>query len=34
MEVVIFASETSKNTFDFGILEKEIKAKLTEIVKA
>lgn len=34
IEVVIFASETSKNTFDFGILEKEIKAKLTEIVKA
>jgi len=34
MEVVIFASETSKNTFDFGVLEKEIKAKLTEIVKA
>lgn len=34
IEVVIFAAETSKNTFDFGILEKEIKAKLTEIVKA
>ena len=34
LEVVIFAAETSKNTFDFGILEKEIKEKLTAIVKA
>ena len=34
IEVVIFAAETSKNIFDFGILEKEIKAKLIEIVKA
>lgn len=34
IEVVIFAAETSKNTFDFGILEKEIKAKLIAIVKA
>lgn len=34
IEVVIFAAETSTNTFDFGILEKEIKAKLIEIVKA
>jgi len=34
IEVVIFASETSKNTFDFGILEKEIKAKLIAIVQA
>lgn len=34
IEVVIFAAETSKDTFDFGILEKEIKAKLVDIVKA
>jgi hypothetical protein len=34
IEVVIFAAETSKNTFDFRILEKEIKAKLTKIVKS
>ncbi len=34
IEVVIFAAETSQNTFDFGILEKEIKAKLIAIVKA
>jgi hypothetical protein len=34
IEVIIFAAETSKNTFDFGILEKEIKAKLTKIAKS
>jgi len=34
IEVVIFAAETSKNTFDFGILEREIKTKLTKIVKS
>jgi hypothetical protein len=34
IKVVIPAAETSKNTFDFGILEKEIKAKLIAIVKA
>jgi predicted small lipoprotein YifL len=33
-QVKIYAVETSKNTFDFGILKKEIKEKLTSIVKA